>query len=246
MDGGATVRSRLRTSRFSIRRLTESVSSLLEGLGESRLFWQTIISVVIFFAVVGMSRLPLKTSELLVRAVRYTVTDDYDFVAVWKGFPSIDEIRTNYLQGIIDWLKSSRPRSPGITEKPIWPVDGKVVSGYGWRTDPVTKQERLQEGIDIEAREGAPIKAVLSGVVAGVRESPTYGKLIEIDHGNGLMTLYAHCSEILVTPSSKVKQGDTIALVGKTGTATNPHLHFEVIENGRTIDPLKKLFQGGT
>jgi murein DD-endopeptidase MepM/ murein hydrolase activator NlpD len=206
-----------------------------------------MISAAIFLTVLGMNKLNLTISDLLMHGVRYAVTDEYDFVAVAGRLPSVEEIRADYLQGIIDWLKSSRPIMPRtVKEVPVWPVEGQISSGYGWRTDPATKQERLHEGVDINAREGAPIKAVWSGVVSSVRESPTYGKVIEISHSSGLSTLYAHCSEIYVPASAKVKQGDVIAAVGKTGNATFPHLHLEVIENGRPVDPLKKLLEGGT
>ncbi|MDP2857238.1 MAG: M23 family metallopeptidase [Bacillota bacterium] len=218
----------------------------VEDLRSSRLFWQVVVSAAIFVVVVGVSRLPLLTADLVVRGVRYAVTDEYDFVEVTKRFPSVDEVRTNYLQKIVDWLKSTRPEKPQqVRETPIWPVEGQVIASYGWRLDPATKQERLHEGIDIQASEGTPIRAVLSGVVASVRESPTYGKVMEIDHGGGISTLYAHCQEIVVPASAKVKQGDVIAKVGKTGNATAPHLHLEVIENGRPIDPLRKLLEGG-
>jgi murein DD-endopeptidase MepM/ murein hydrolase activator NlpD len=218
----------------------------VEDLRSSRLFWQVVVSAAIFVVVVGVSRLPLLTADLVVRGVRYAVTDEYDFVEVTKRFPSVDEVRTNYLQKIVDWLKSTRPEKPEqVRETPIWPVEGQVIASYGWRLDPATKQERLHEGIDIQASEGTPIRAVLSGVVASVRESPTYGKVMEIDHGGGISTLYAHCQEIVVPASAKVNQGDVIAKVGKTGNATAPHLHLEVIENGRPIDPLRKLLEGG-
>jgi len=236
-----------RQNRSSLRRVASRLGLFVEDLRSSRLFWQVVISAAIFVVVVGVSRLPLLTADLLVRGVRYTVTDEYDFVEVMKRFPSVDEVRTNYLQKIVDWLKSTRPDKPKqVPETPAWPVEGQVIASYGWRVDPVTKQERLHEGIDIEAPEGAPIRAVLSGVVSSVRESPTYGKVVEIDHGGGISTLYAHCQEIVVPASAKVNQGDVIAKVGKTGNATGPHLHLEVIENGRPIDPLKKLLEGGT
>lgn len=235
-----------RQNRSSLRRLALRLNVFVEDLKSSRLFWQTVISAAIFVLVLGVSRLPLLTADLVVQGVRYTVTDEYDFVEVMKRFPTMDEVRNNYLQRIVDWLKSTRPGTPKqVPETPVWPVEGQVVASYGWRLDPATKQERLHEGIDIEAAEGTPIKAVLSGVVASVRESPTYGKVIEIDHGGGIATLYAHCQEVLVPASAKVNQGDVIAKVGKTGNATAPHLHLEVIENGRPIDPLKKLMEGG-
>jgi len=247
LAGGDAVRSGFsRELRHGRKKAKDWLDSTVRDVYSSRIFWQAVVSVFIFFLVVGISRLPLATAGLVVSGVRYVVTDEYDFVAVTKNLPSVEHIRENYIQKIVDWLRSTRPRTPApAKEVPIWPVEGKVISGYGWRIDPETNQERLHEGIDIETYEAAPVKAVLSGVVVSVRESPTYGKVVEIDHGEGLVTLYAHLSKITVPVTARVKQGDTIGLAGMTGNASSVHLHFEVIENGRTQDPLKKLFEGG-
>ncbi|MGE5542972.1 MAG: M23 family metallopeptidase [Bacillota bacterium] len=132
-----------------------------------------------------------------------------------------------------------------------WPVNGRLAMLYGWRTDPATKVENLHEGIDISAPAGTPVRAAAAGVVTNIRDSLVYGKVIELDHGRGLMTTYSNCSEVRVILKSAVEQGDIIGVLGTPtagglGTegaagAAGAHLHFEVLLNGNRVDPLKYL-----
>jgi murein DD-endopeptidase MepM/ murein hydrolase activator NlpD len=117
----------------------------------------------------------------------------------------------------------------------IWPVNGPVVSGYGWRWG------RMHEGIDIAASSGTPIWAAASGTVIYSGWLGGYGNLVVIDHGNGLSTAYAHASSILVGVGQSVSQGETVSLIGSTGNSSGPHLHFEVRVNGSAVDPLLYL-----
>ncbi|MGH3111732.1 MAG: murein hydrolase activator EnvC family protein [Gaiellaceae bacterium] len=117
----------------------------------------------------------------------------------------------------------------------IWPVNGTVVSGYGWRWG------RMHEGIDISASTGTPIWATAAGNVIYAGWLGGYGNLVVVDHGNGLATAYAHASSILVSVGQTVGQGETVSLVGSTGNSSGPHLHFEVRVNGAAVDPLLYL-----
>jgi murein DD-endopeptidase MepM/ murein hydrolase activator NlpD len=117
----------------------------------------------------------------------------------------------------------------------IWPVNGPVVSGFGWRWG------RMHEGIDIAAGMGTPIWAAAAGTVIHAGWLGGYGNLVVLDHGNGLATAYAHASAILVGVGQQVSQGETVSLVGSTGNSTGPHLHFEVRVNGSAVDPLLYL-----
>jgi murein DD-endopeptidase MepM/ murein hydrolase activator NlpD len=126
---------------------------------------------------------------------------------------------------------SGVPSSAGF----IWPVDGTVVSGYGWRWG------RMHEGIDIAASTGTPIWAAAAGSVIYAGWLGGYGNLVVVDHGNGLATAYAHASSILVSVGQSVSQGETVSLVGSTGNSSGPHLHFEVRVNGSAVDPLLYL-----
>ena len=121
------------------------------------------------------------------------------------------------------------------------PVDAAVGSGFGFRRDPFTDRPALHTGLDFEAESGSPIVAAAGGVVIGVGRHPAYGNLLEIDHGNGLVTRYAHCSSIKVKPGDIVKRGHVVALSGNTGRSTGPHLHFEVLVDGVPQDPAKFL-----
>lgn len=121
-----------------------------------------------------------------------------------------------------------------------WPVPGYTVitSQYGMRTHPITGVYKLHTGVDIRAPIGANFIAANSGIVVKVSEGGAYGKMVMIDHGGGVATLYAHGSEILVEPGQTVKQGDPILKVGSTGYSTGAHAHFEVRVNGSPVNPI--------
>jgi murein DD-endopeptidase MepM/ murein hydrolase activator NlpD len=121
------------------------------------------------------------------------------------------------------------------------PVNVPIGSGFGFRTDPFTGRPALHTGLDFPSDVGTPIVAAAGGVVRTVGVHPAYGNMLEIDHGNGLVTRYAHTSAILVKPGDFVKRGQTVARVGTTGRSTGPHLHFEVMVDNVLQDPAKFL-----
>jgi len=124
----------------------------------------------------------------------------------------------------------------------IVPVDGGWhSSNFGWRLDPFSGQQSFHEGIDFIAREGTPVKAAAGGVVVQAEYHPAYGNIVEIDHGNELITRYAHASRLLVKTGDVVLMGARIAEVGRTGRATGTHLHFEVRQRGAAQNPLQFL-----
>ena len=123
-----------------------------------------------------------------------------------------------------------------------WPVDAAWVSSrFGYRISPFSGRRELHSGLDIAGQEGSRISAVASGVVKQARWDRDYGNMVEISHGNGYSTRYAHNQINLVQLGDSVKKGDVIALLGNTGRSTGPHLHFEVIKKGRRIDPADYL-----
>lgn len=135
--------------------------------------------------------------------------------------------------------QQNRPRPiPAWTGPFIRPVDGPIVSGFGYRVHPIFRRVKFHYGIDISAPSGTPIHAAADGVVVFAGWRRAYGNTVIVDHGNGLATLYAHCSRVLVSEGEVVKQGQVIALVGSTGLSTGPHLHFEVRRYGEPINPL--------
>lgn len=125
------------------------------------------------------------------------------------------------------------------------PVPGVAGSNYGWRVDPITGQSALHTGLDFSAVTGTPILAAAGGVVVAQEFHPAYGNMIEVDHGNQLVTRYAHASRTLVKHGDIVKRGQKIAEVGTTGRSTGPHLHFEVLVQGIFQDPQRFLSAGG-
>ena len=122
-----------------------------------------------------------------------------------------------------------------------WPTKGWLTSYFGMRSLPEMGRRRNHEGIDIAASTGTPVIASADGVVARVDYSPSYGKLVVLDHGYGYRSLYAHNSRILVSAGQRVVRGDRISEVGNTGLSTGSHLHYEVHLNGVPIDPRKLL-----
>jgi murein DD-endopeptidase MepM/ murein hydrolase activator NlpD len=121
------------------------------------------------------------------------------------------------------------------------PVQGPIGSGFGFRSDPFSGRAALHTGLDFPADMGTPINAAAGGVVLVSEMHPQYGNIVQVDHGRGLVTRYAHASKILVNAGDIVKRGQRIALVGTSGRSTGPHLHFEVLLDGVPQNPAKFL-----
>ncbi len=128
------------------------------------------------------------------------------------------------------------------TQQPV--VGGVLGSSFGWRIDPVNGQSALHTGLDFPASQGTTILAAAGGVVVVQEYHPAYGNMLEIDHGNDLVTRYAHTSRVLVKKGDLIKRGQKIAEVGSTGRSTGSHLHFEVLVQGVFQDPQKFLLAG--
>ncbi|MFN5349701.1 MAG: M23 family metallopeptidase [Polaromonas sp.] len=128
------------------------------------------------------------------------------------------------------------------TQQPV--VGGALGSSFGWRIDPMNGQSALHTGLDFPAAPGTPIVAAAGGVVVTQEYHPAYGNMLEIDHGNDLVTRYAHASKVLAKKGDLIKRGQKIAEVGSTGRSTGSHLHFEVLVQGVFQDPQKFLLAG--
>jgi murein DD-endopeptidase MepM/ murein hydrolase activator NlpD len=127
------------------------------------------------------------------------------------------------------------------TRKYIRPVRGNITSYFGYRYHPILRKRKYHSGIDISLPYGSPILAADSGVIVFAGRNGGYGKMIIIDHGSGISTVYGHCSLLQVDQGQTVTKGQAIAQVGSTGLSTGPHLHFEVRKNGVPEDPLSYL-----
>ena len=117
-------------------------------------------------------------------------------------------------------------------------ANGFISSYFGERADPFDGTEAFHKGVDFAGSAGSNVTAVAAGVVTWAGERSGYGRLIEINHGDGFVTRYAHNERTLVTVGQTVKRGEPVALMGSTGRSTGPHVHFEVLRNGRQVDPL--------
>jgi murein DD-endopeptidase MepM/ murein hydrolase activator NlpD len=127
-----------------------------------------------------------------------------------------------------------------------WPTaSGWMSSAYGKRTDPFTGRTAFHEGVDIAARDGSEIRAMAAGVVTFAGNKSGYGLVVEINHGNGFQTRYAHAKKVIAEVGDRVEKGDTVALVGSTGRSTGSHVHFEVIKNGKVVNPHEHLNASG-
>ena len=144
------------------------------------------------------------------------------------------ERQLSVLESMISTRNLSRQIVPG--GRPV--TQGWISSYFGHRADPFTGRKAFHRGVDFAGPAGAQVVAVASGVVTYTKERFGYGKTVEINHGNGYVTRYAHNQRVLVGIGETVKKGQPIALIGSTGRSTGPHLHFEVLKQGRAVDPM--------
>ena len=126
---------------------------------------------------------------------------------------------------------------PELPFQTVCPVSGNASSGFGYRMHPIKQEVRFHYGTDFAANAGTEICAFASGTVLAAGEDEGYGNYLKLDHGSGFVTLYGHCSALLVSAGDWVEAGQPIALVGATGLATGPHLHFELIHEGVYLNP---------
>ena len=123
----------------------------------------------------------------------------------------------------------------------VFPVNGRITSGFGYRRHPILGTSRLHAGVDFGAPQGTTIYAADSGSVIYAGWYGGYGRTVIVDHGGGITTLYAHSSRLFVSVGQAVTQGQAIAAIGSTGLSTGPHLHFEVRQNGNPVNPMAYL-----
>jgi hypothetical protein len=143
------------------------------------------------------------------------------------------------LNGVVEELEALEALERALPS--FWPAGGFLTSRYGWRRNPFGFRWSHHSGIDLAGTPGDPIYAAAPGTVVHADWSGGYGKAVEIDHGFGITTIYAHCSQLLVSAGDLVQSGDRIATIGTTGRSTGPHLHFEVRLDGNAVDPLDYL-----
>jgi murein DD-endopeptidase MepM/ murein hydrolase activator NlpD len=147
--------------------------------------------------------------------------------------------RERSLSELQDFLHAQR--SIAAVTPSIWPVRGWVTSEFGLRTNPFGRRAEFHTAIDIATKLGAPIEAPADGIVKNVEKRPDTGLMIQIEHGRGIQTLYAHLFRTAVSKGQVVKRGEVIGYVGNSGRSTGAHLHYAVSLNGVYVNPRKYL-----
>lgn len=159
--------------------------------------------------------------------------DLFENLAAVKNEIALRDARLTMLDALLGKRQLQDDTEP--TGRPV--REGWISSGYGYRTDPVTGEREFHSGLDFAAHSGSQVRAVAAGLVTWSGQRWGYGNMVEISHGNGYLTRYAHNRANLVKLGEKVEKSQAIALLGSTGRATGPHVHFEVIRNDDTVNP---------
>lgn len=178
------------------------------------------------------SYLPMHRQELAARKMQ-------DFLDSLSDAVRLEEVRQQ------DLLHALRDNRDALSTMPtIWPVVGFVTSGFGARSAPFGGGRRqFHKGLDISNRTGTPIMATAQGTVLKAGHDGAYGLCVEINHGGGIVTKYAHMQRFVVQPGQYVKRGEIIGYIGMTGRTTGPHLHYEVILNGVPVNPMRYILE---
>jgi murein DD-endopeptidase MepM/ murein hydrolase activator NlpD len=162
-----------------------------------------------------------------------------DSLDIESGFFDLEEdlqTQSQNLQFLQDYLITEENIKSAIPSgRPT--TDGWVSSYYGRRIDPFTGKKVFHHGLDFAGKEGSEVTAVADGMVSWTGKRGGYGELVEIEHGNGYQTRYAHNKSLTVAIGDRIKKGQTIALMGSTGRSTGPHVHFEVLRDGKAVNP---------
>ena len=163
-----------------------------------------------------------------------------DFIAELEQLGLEIEDRSEKLKAMESMLIDRTLQSQTLPEgRPV--SGGWVSSAFGWRADPLNGKREFHEGVDFASKSDSKVTAVGAGIVTWSGKRYGYGNLVEINHGNGYVTRYAHNKKNLVTVGEKVEKGQVVAVIGSTGRSTGPHVHFEVVYNGKHVNP-KKFF----
>jgi murein DD-endopeptidase MepM/ murein hydrolase activator NlpD len=183
--------------------------------------------------------------------IPYTVKngDSYAKIAAAQGVPieaildandiQSDEIRTGTVLFIPGAKMDKADLRRALGSFFIWPLTGKLSSGFGWRYDPLTGMRSFHAGLDISVPMGSPVKVTTDGRVSSMGYNSVYGNFLIVSHADNYQTMYAHLSKVVVKNGVTVNQGTIIARSGNSGRSTGPHLHFSVYKNGRAINPLE-------
>jgi len=201
---------------------------------------------------VQMASLQFYAKEVSVAyGIKQKLESPSDISAEGKLVPSFAESMEDYSYlRSVDKLalpgRASRRFMAVKAQPSLWPVDGRLMSGFAQRTDPFSGEGAFHTGVDISAATGTPVRSTADGIV--IQAEPVaggYGRLVRIDHGGDVQTYYAHLSHISVREGQEVRRGDIVGMVGSTGRVTAPHLHYEVRLGGAPVNPYRYLANVG-
>jgi len=218
----------------------EQLTSLINRIVNSYLFKQAVGALLLVLLVAAVMNTPLGLLEPARLQIERTLTKDYDFRA---AFDRVREIEVaEVIAGVRDAVSRARgdeQADPLADLQP--PVDGPVVSGFGWRSTGDGKQE-LHEGIDIAAVPGTTVYAAQAGVVVAVENDDSRGITVEVDHGSGVTTVYSMLADTLVQSGDQLQRGEPLGIVRRNEKSAVSFLHFELRLDGRAVDPAPKVF----
>jgi murein DD-endopeptidase MepM/ murein hydrolase activator NlpD len=173
-----------------------------------------------------------------------SLTEQEMIASIKDGIDWLSKEATTQEQSLQELSLAAEQKSSRWAATPsIWPVKGWVTSGFGPRVSPFTEKPAWHDGLDIGAAANAPVQAPAQGRVTTVGFDPKLGNLVKVDHGFGIETLYGHLAKALVKEGQRVKRGEVVGLVGSTGLATGPHLHYMVKVHGQAFDPVKYILE---
>lgn len=216
--------------------------------GKTDYVWlkKIMIATTIFALVYWAHISDTAVGKVVDNEIRYSLSFQTDFNHLFEQILSHSPVALDSAVLKKVQMAMSKPADPLLYMTK--PVNGKIVATYGWHVHPVSKQESMYDGIDIEATLGTNVRAAAAGKVKAVTESVQYGKTLILEHSQDIESVYGHVSEILVNQGEIISQGQVVAKVGKTGMVSGPLLYFEIREKGKAIDPVPRLkgeFPGG-
>ncbi len=201
-----------------------------EGLPFKKLLIkQGATSLVILALALSINMSPEGTKTFEKNIVKFILSHNTDF----KKIP--DDLKSFARKYFSE--KETKTEGKEVLLNMVLPLEGVLQSPFGMRQHPTENVEKFHYGVDISAPEGEKIVCSQKGVAKEILEDDEYGKHIIVDHGEGIVTLYAHCSEIIAKAGDEIQAGQMIAKVGSTGTATGPHLHFEIRDGENWLNP---------
>ena len=194
-----------------------------------------------------MASLQLFASEVSVAyGIKQRLEGPADISAEGRLAPTFSETvqEYDYLRSVTALHRTYGRRSRTAAQPSLWPITGQLLSPYGNRMDPFSGEGAYHTGVDIKAPTGTPVRSAADGVVRYAEHFGGYGRLVVIDHGNGVQTYYAHLSRLNVRPGQEIRGGEFVGAVGSSGRATAPHLHYEVRIGGTAVNPSRYLRNG--